>query len=522
MKLSLTKLAGEMPIVSDKLLPENAASYCRNARSEGGSLIPLNDLGAEFTVTGKTNQTRSAYKYPHNRSVWLTSDHEVDFVRGPIANDAWNRVYQTGDGVPKLSGSDVAGSSFRELGLIKPSISTVARTDGTTTVIPADKFKLDCAYYSTFVSSYGEESEPSDPSAIAERYDGLSMRITFGDNADPQAVSRRIYRTEGAGTYNFVTEVPIAFDYFDDNIDSDELGAPCGSESYNKPDPSMQGIASLGNGILMGFFGNTICFCEPYYPHAWPIEYQYSVPDIVTGISATSGGVLVVTEGDPWFLSGIHPAAISQTRIDQSFPCLNRRGLVDMGEYALYPTNDGLAYASTGGIEIISRKIINRSQWAALGISSFNAFRYRGSYLCFYTGGGFIFNPDAGLFFFDTNYAVRSGYYDSYSDELILVTEQAGVVSIRAFDQGDPTEIIWRSRQFILPARIGFSAMRIDAEGSAQVSITGSDNYNHIETITTDDGSRLPAGRPRELQIEVKSQARINSISLATSMSELL
>ena len=42
-------------------------------------------------------------------------------------------------------------------------------------------------------------------------------------------------------------------------------------------------IINLPNGMMVGFSGNNICFCEPFFPHAWPIRYRLTTNfDIVS------------------------------------------------------------------------------------------------------------------------------------------------------------------------------------------------------------------------------------------------
>lgn len=525
MKLSIAKFAGELPVVAKHLLPENYATKTMNARMEGGSLVPIKDL--QSTSFAVANGVNSWAIYPFDKTKVLTRTDEANFVRGPLASDEWDRVYIAGSALPPQVAYTSAGAlSIANLGINKPATPTVpASWDNAEP--PSPNYQIvRCAYFVTNITLRGEESEPSDTTQVISRWDGATIPVTLGASNDSRATHRRLYRSEGGGVYNMVGQYPVGTNVVNDNVHSASLGAPCNSESFNHPPSNLQGLTMVGNGFLVGFFGNTVCFCEPYYPHAWPIEYQYAFHDDVIAVSVVAGAVVVTTKGNPWLIMGSHPSAMNQTKLDFVASNLSRSGLVDMGNYALYPTSEGLMMASTSDMKVISSGVYSRDQWLALDPASFKAFRYRGQYLCFGNTGAFVFNMEHGVFPLEISDVptdkVLSGHYQADEDCLYLLLSHAnGSRSVVKFDSGNNKILSWTSRDFILNGQSVLSAGRIDADASATLTLSG-DGYNFIQTAINDYGFRLPAGKPRRMTLKIQCAGRVNALTLASSMGELL
>lgn len=526
MKLSITQFAGEMPVVAPQLLPENYASETYNARMEGGSLVPIRDLQASgFSAPATT--VNSWAIYPFDKTKVLTRTDDADFIRGPIANDAWKRVYMAGSSaVPQvafLSGSTLTTAN---LGINKPPTPTVPTSWETALPTDPNAQVLRCAYYVTAVTARGEESEPSVTTQIINRWDGATIPLTLGASNDSRAATRRIYRSEGGGVFNFVAEIAAGTTTYNDSVYSNSLGAPCNSESWNPPPAGLKGLTMFGNGFMAGFFDNTLCFSEPYHPHAWPLDYQLAFPDDIVSLAMVGGSLVVTTTGNPWIVSGTHPSAMSQTGLDVRAACLSRRGHVDMGDYSLYPTSEGLMMAGPSGMQLVSKGVYSRQQWLALNPSSFRAFRYRDQYLCFGSVKSFIFNMESGVFPLqltgDPGDTVLNGHYQADDDKLYLLIQHSNNSrSVQIFDAGDNKTLVWKSREFVLTPDVVMSAARIDADASATLTLTG-DNYAFTTTVATDKGFRLPAGRPRRLTMQVQCAGRVNVLTVASSMGELL
>ena len=79
----------------------------------------------------------------------------------------------------------------------------------------------------------------------------------------------------------------------------------------------MQGLTAVGNGVMAGFSGKRFC-SEPFLLMLGPLTTA-SLKDIVD-IAATGNGVVAMTNGTPYFITGADPAALTPIRIGAHKP----------------------------------------------------------------------------------------------------------------------------------------------------------------------------------------------------------
>jgi hypothetical protein len=130
-KIVIETFSGEVPLhrASPYRLAPAQAQRALNCRLTAGELEPLR--GHAFICTLPTVGTKSIYRHG---SEWMSWAAVVNVVRGPIAEDQYNRVYWTGDGVPKVRGLVNSVMTTLPLGLPAPAAApTVAVSAATTT-----------------------------------------------------------------------------------------------------------------------------------------------------------------------------------------------------------------------------------------------------------------------------------------------------------------------------------------------------------------------------------------------------
>ena len=154
----------------------------RNANLESGVLKPLSINGEPTDLVGNEVQTYYRYKFGGTNYNLEFSD-DVNVVPGAIADDAFDRLYWTGQTFPRMASSTeiTTGSgayprgSFR-LGIEAPAKTPVAQTptgtdDGT-------QIKYSTAYVYTYVTPFGEEGPPSAASNVVTKVDGQTVLVT--------------------------------------------------------------------------------------------------------------------------------------------------------------------------------------------------------------------------------------------------------------------------------------------------------------------------------------------------------
>lgn len=555
MKLQHSAFRGELPILDARLLPENNAQSARNLDLKRGTLRPEKKPLSVASLPGVTTPA-NLYHYDvgsDGNGFWFSWGrmYDVDVTRSPIADDAHERVYWTGQGAPKMSSLDKATSgggpyptSWYQLGVPAPgeAPSVSAPSDR----VPPDPVRneqgdiikeitfpprtaLETVYVVTCVTGFGEEGPPSLPSGFITRWDsgedvsaGGSVEVALPSipSGNFDIIAKRVYRAESGGRYQMVAELPASDPHFTDDVNSPAMGSVLQSVEWDAPPPELSGLTQMPNGVLAGFFGSTVAFCEAYYPHAWPVGYQLAFDDPVVGIAAISSGLVVVTTGQPWLVTGSSPAAMAQMKLDVNQPCISKQSLVDMGGFALYASPDGLVAAGGDGARVITRGMFTRDQWQALQTETIHAYRHDGQYLAFHTDGCFAITPGESVEFYDVT--ASGGYYDVTRDTLYLIQGS----SVSAWGEGEVMEYTWRSRIHELPpGGAGFSCAKVVARGYPIVLRLLADGNTVIEKEVSDHQMfRLPAGYTlsRDWELELVGQYEVHSVQIATSPGELI
>lgn len=541
MKIAIAGFRGEMPIIDERLLPDTNAQVARNVYLRRGTLKPERAT-APIVGVPSVIAPSSLYRYPsgnEGKGYWMVwgNNKRVHAVKSPLADDAWKRVYWTGDGPPKMGGIAEITSGAGPYPSRSFRLGIPAPTNPPTVTSPSDRVAssdhpltaVQTSYVVTLISKFGEEGPPSMASLPIIRWDmvedapvGGSVIVSLPSppSTANDLVSKRIYRAESSGTFQFVADVPLADGTFTDNVMSESLGVSIPSIEWDMPDDRLTGLTAMPGGFLAGFFGNTVCFSEAFYPHAWPVSYQLAFSEDVVGIAAVAGGLVVATNGRPHMITGSAPAAMADMHLDEDQPCVSGRSLVDMGEYAVYASPNGLVAVGGGSAQLLTKAIISKEQWNALQPATIHAYRHDDRYLAFYQGGCFAFTPGEGLEFFDIS--ATAGWYDLDKDQLCLIQGNA----ISAWGKGGAMKLRWRSKMYELaPGSAGFSCAKVIARNYPVKLKVFADSGIMFEIDVLDRNMfRLPAGYVlcRDWEVEVEAVHEVQSIQIASSPSEII
>ena len=540
---------GKAPKIYARLLPNDVAQVAENTRLDSGRLEPWKG-NASTSITPVASYSVSAATktlFRYNSSTWIGSNDELDIVRSPIAEDPWERIYLTGmggsSGYPRMTLATIVGSgTYYRLGLpappslpSAPSLSTSSVTD---TEVPQSR-----SYIYTYVSAYGEEGPPSAPqiSNIVNVYSDQTATVTFGSNIsyNNNIAKKRLYRTDASGTYRRVTEVPYSQTTYADSKDDTDLGEQIPTASFegppdnlvtggvvDHPDGPMQGLVSLPNGILAGFSGQTVCFSEAFLPHAWPSSYQLTVKSDIVALAPLTSGILVLTKEKPAIIQGADPSSMQMMEIDSTLSCVSKRSVVDMGEYVMYASPDGLVMGGEQGLQVATRDILTRDQWQEIVPSSLVGFFWEGHYIGFYNDGseskGFIFDPRGGKnSFVNLGFHATAGFNDLENDELYLVVNG----SVVKFGEGNDLGFTWRTKKFYTPRPINPAVAKVNCDSyspNPTLKLYADGVLKHTQTVTDGEVFRLPSGyKASEFEVEVSGSVPINEMCVDESAGEI-
>jgi hypothetical protein len=219
---------------------------------------------------------------------------------------------------------------------------------------------------------------------------------------DRYIVGWRLYRssTSNAGAAyqlvedkeatNAVLEDDGSFKYFSldkliyqDAKAQEELQETCPTLTWSEPPENLIGLVGLPNGIMAGFFGKTLCFSEPYAPYAWPVDYQQTLEYDIVGIGVFGQTAVVLTAGNPYYVSGADSASMSAQKLESPQSCIVKRTIAASEGGVMWASPDGLCLAAANGVSVFTLGAFSRDDWQAeVGPGAFGAF-HEGVYYLF-------------------------------------------------------------------------------------------------------------------------------------------
>lgn len=285
---------------------------------------------------------------------------------------------------------------------------------------------------------------------------------------------KRIYRTVGTGgVFLFVAEIPVATTTYDDTVVAADLGEELPTADSSPPPKNLTGLISLPNGCLAGIAGNELCFSDPYMPYSWPIRNRYAFAGVGVAVVAASNSVIVLTETFPILYTGSDPEGMSGSTLETYAPCVSKRGVVDIGGGALYPSFDGLWLVSTQQVVCVTRNTFREEEWTLLNPATFDAAFHDGQYYAAYEG-----QTESQILIIDPSSPDSITKVDDVADALYrneldgkLYVSKGSVLYAWDTDNGNRYESDWRSVDVQFPSVINFSAAQIHADFGAIVPV---------------------------------------------------
>lgn len=552
--LKVNNFGGIAPRISDRLLPPGAATIAENCKLWSGEIRPFRSP-REDTAPLQLGFIESLYQI---NGVWLSWNKDVDVVRASIPGDTTGRIYYTGDGAPKVSNVALVSSGTPPyptqaytLGVTAPSAPPTLVLGGGGSGVPQVTF-----YIYTYVTSFGEEGPPSDPSTSVTTLNGQLVTVSGFNPPSSANVDRiRVYRTStGTGTdYLFVDEIPVTqATYADATLDAD-LGERMVSQQWYPPPVNMVGLVGHPSGAVAGFVGNQLFISEAGQPHAFPPEYVKVVDYPIVALGVYGNTIVVTTSAFTYLVSGSDPRSMSIEKLPDPYPCVSKRSLVSGDRGVIFATNDGLIWVGFGGLRMITRDIITRDEWAEWNPTSMHGAVFDGRYVGFFLdeqnrdydfvdpqGRGFIFDYNDQASGSDnrdkltllTFYA--TAVYASPDTNLHYVRRESRRNTLMEWEAGTGyLPYRWRSKALTMPYITTFAAAKVVGQhawkGDAltgrnvEFSLWAGTHEKYRRPVTTSEPFRLPRfyreTEPWYLQVE--GTEYVQMIHMATSMEDL-
>jgi|LSQX01.1.fsa_nt_gb hypothetical protein len=502
--LALLGFTGEIPRLLPRLLPDTAATEAFNTRLDDGGLTPIRKPRfAHFFSNVPESGYQTIYKHQDD---WLGWSGDVYAVPGPVAAD---RLYIFGDGAPKMR---VNGDIY-PLAITSPSgaLNGVVSGDATSDL---NSTRL---YVYTNVTQFGEESVPSPISNEVNWFPGQTVTLSgFSTSmgAGRTASKQRIYRSQTGTTGTnlfFIAEREASNGNFVDNVPLESIQEPLPSLHWNAPVDTLTGVISMPNGMMAGFSGKDVFFCEPYIPHAWPEMYSMTVDYQIVALASYGSTLVVMTEGHPYIMTGSAPENMMSEKLELNLPCINAKGVQDMGYSVIYPSHDGLVSVSNSGATVISSSLMSPTEWEKYNPRAMISGVHAGRYLsCYRYSSQDLLTEFSGTIIFDVTgtkpFIIRSDlypdamFYDMVNG-LLYYLDGSEVYIWDAPGQFNELQY-WKSKEFVLPKPTNFGAILIET----------------VDALTEDEKLELQLEQQRiedENQVLIDTQDILGSINSA-------
>ena len=537
--ISIKTFGGIMPRVNNRLLPDQAAQTATSARLDQGTLTAwLNTSTIQAKARAGTVQTmyRFGTSTASDTNHWFEFTSDVDIVRGPVNADTLERTYYTGDGAPKYTVNTVATtappypSTSYTLGIPVPAAAPNITITGDASSNAAEA--EDRVYVYTYVTSFGEEGPPSDPSEM-ETYYPSTQAISVGNMSVAPGgayviTAKRIYRVNvnsSGGEYQFVAEIPVATTTYSDTVANRDLGEVLPSEGWLPPPTTMQGLKLMANGIGVGFTENTVCLSEPYMLHAWPIDAQRTVDAKIVGVGVFGQSVAVLTTSHPWIMTGVDPFGMTLDKIPYPQACVSKRSIAGLGDGVVYAAPDGLVLLTMSGPSLVTEQLMTTEQWRAYKPDSMHGYFHDGRYFCFYDTGVtqglllFSFGGSGDPVLTVLPLYATAGYQDPITDMLYLMVGG----NVVKWNAGSALTYTWKSKKFTTPQPMCMAAGMVLAKNyPVSFSMWADGVLKHTLSVPSREPFRLPSGyMAQDWEVQLQGTVEVEQVIIADGMQAL-
>lgn len=527
MKIKIPTFKGVVPLADPRLLAPEIATEADNCRFERGNLEPYKELSPVADVIEANTQSLFLY----DDSFWFSWNTDVDVILSPTIGDDRNTVIWTGDlGGARIgynnnvTGNETPPNVSYKLGVPAPSSKlqlAIANNDQDEEDTENDETRY---YVYTYVTESGEEGAPSpvsDKAVIFNPTAEVTLTIPSEVINEHNLQQVRIYRsgtTLESADFFLLTTLPIATSTYVDTA-LEPQAFTLNTIDFDLPPTNLQGLTVMPNGIAVGFFDKTICFSEAYLPYAWPVGYQQTTEHNIIGLAVMGNSVVVTTEGNPYIFTGISPDSMSGLKLEQKQACVSKRSIVDMGDYVIYASPDGLVAASERSTDLLTEAIMRRDQWQEkYNPTTIHACQFEGKYIGFYGGTtGFIFDPRTQTLV-DLDFYASAAFNDLKQDKLFLAVAD----SLKEWDGGAENKTMRWKKHFELNGNALPTCIRVEAENIAEITFKlWVDGTLQLTTTPASETFWLPPLRGENFEIELSGNSMIRGVVMADTKRDL-
>ena len=462
-------------------------------------------------------------------------------------------IKNAGTGIENLREIELIGADGANFSMYEP-VKWVAQIKRVLTDSDMDSR----SYVYTYVSTFGEESQPSDPSEVVDVVKGQPVQVKVQPSAQALAAGYtiRLYRSvSGPGGTNFFLvkdNIDPSASIVTDDLDEVALGEMLPSSTWAPPPEGLDGLVTMPNGFLAGFVGNTLYFSEPYQPHAWPFQFTRTTQDKIIGLAVYGQTLVVATAGRPYIATGSDPGSVSLSQLDVYAPCMGSGTIADIGSGVVYASQDGLVHISNAGARILTQQHYSKRQWQELMSTPPKCTAWHdGRLFMALDYKTVVFQPAGERMNISTlsdSFAAAAvstmptdigGGAKAPRDSMIVYGGGTGY-GLSAFNYGANREATWKGKVITLPQPVSLSCAQVFAADypvylfvhAARIRsrphrpdslvVPDDDPDGQVIEVRGPEVFRLASGfLAREWRIDVVASHSVQSVVLSTSMDEI-
>lgn len=507
MNIVLNNFSGIMPRMSPTQLPNENGQKARNVKLTSGEIRPWKLPKAVHSCV--LDAVATIFRMDGNgSSVWLEFPVDTDICYGPLYDQDEFRLYYSEYGDCKKTNwklATEAGSGAYPRNWLHMGVPYPATAVNCNVTAPEDTSAENTqtrVYTYTYVSEFGsvlEEGAPADGTTCTGYYSGGSVKLTGFANppTDHYNITKiRIYRQVTGNedsTYLLVDQIDlvnhkfpksgmsmngVVFDDYSyvDTRTTAQLGKELDSLYYSEPPKGLKGLVSMPNGFLAGFVGNQIWFSEPYLPHAWPSSYMLTTDSPIVGLGVYGATLVVCTTRQPYTVTGAHPGSVTQEKLPMNQPCVAKKSIAYDQYGVLYASPYGLVAVAAGQIDVFTRETVSQDEWQDYTPSTMIAAMYNNLYMCGYKTGDYsemlVFargdTPPMTTYGFDP----VSLFVERGTGRVFALSETDNIIYQLDADEVNKEVYEWKSKRYAFQYATSFSAMKVDADFSANAMIS--------------------------------------------------
>jgi hypothetical protein len=331
---------------------------------------------------------------------------------------------------------------------------------------------------------------------------------------------------------------------YTDTLQDSDLGKALVTADFLPPPADLQGLVALPNGIMAGFFANTLCLSAQNYPYAFPVGNQLSTDYAIVAIAPIDTTVVVLTLAGIYTAWGNDPSSYNMSKETAPVGCVSKRsvavhrsaGVIFAGPSALW------AYRGQGQLLALTDTIFDNDQWGELNPASIIGVVHDDQYYFWYTtlagvkGGYAVDLRPGGFKLIALDFHVTSVYLEPVADGLQFTPDfsvydiDGAPVAVAQnkvcqweYDTSSLRPRTWGRSEILFSRPCCFQLVRVYAESYVNLTLTiVSEGGTAFSGTVTSARPFIIAPKPgRKWSVSVTGPDQVNSIEIVESSAEL-